>query len=207
MAATDILTLAEARRGVNLGSSTTHDAELGMFVTGITGRIDALCGPVVNRTITGERHDGGKLRIFLEESPAFSVTSVSEWLHTTETVLTAETDGTKPSQGYLLDHVGNLSFIWRRAGGSDTNFAEGRRNVVVTYVAGRFADTASVDDRFKLAAASILRRLWKREQSSWAQSPDFFGDPDDTRSLGFFRAVDPMVRELLADELKPPPIG
>lgn len=209
MAVNDLLTLVEARSAVNLPAGAgAHDADLQLFVSGLSRRVDQLCGSVVIRTVTAERHDGGTHRIWLEKSPASSITSVSEWLDTTQTVLAAETDGVKPADAYLLGNTGPLSFIRRRNAGTDARFARGRENVVATYQAGRYADTASVDSLFKLAAGAILRRIWKREQSSWAQAPDFFPDTEDPRpGLQFFKAVDPMITEFLADELLPPPAG
>lgn len=205
MAATDILSLVEARAAVNLGSSQDRDTQLQTHVTAISQRIDKICGPVVNRTISAEAHNGGVWRIWLDHTPVSSVTTVLEYRHTTETELTAETNALKPGNAYLLDHQGLRYYIWRRSGGADTNFPTGRRNVLVTYVAGRgFADTASVDAKFKLAAEAVLRRTWKREQSAWGQSQDFFADVENPApTLGFYKAVDPMVRELLEDEILP----
>lgn len=207
MATLDLLDLDEARRAVNLPSPSTSDADddLKLFVSGISGRIDELCGPVVQRTITDEKHDGGRCRILLDLQHVSSVTSVSEWAGTTETTLAAETNASKPASGYLLDPVGPYGFVYRRASNGDATFPAGRRNVLVTYVAGRYADTAAVDERFKLAASAVLRRVFKREQSSWAHTPDFFTDTENPRpGLMFYKAVDPMLIEFLADELLPP---
>lgn len=208
MAATDILDLDEAAVAVNLPTgSTAQDNDLQLYVSGISGRIDKLCGPVVQRTITGERHNGGCARVLLRYQHVASVTSVSEWSGTTETALTEETDATKPTAGFLLDDgdSGIYAWVYRRSGNADARFPVGRRNVVVTYEPGRYADTASVGETFKLACASVLRRIWKRESSSWAHTPDFFADTENpTPSMGFFKAVDPMLKELLADELLPP---
>lgn len=203
-AAHDLLTFQEALEAINQ-PTVAHQDQLEQFVSGISSRVDALCGPVVQRTVTDERHNGGRKRVFLDLAHAASVTSVSEWANGTETVLTEETLSTQPDDAWLLDNAGAYSFIWRRSSGSDMIFAVGRRNVVVAYTAGRHADTASVDEAFKTAGSAVLRRLWKREQSSWAHTPDFFDDTENPRpSLTFFKAVDPMVRELLADELLPP---
>lgn len=206
MADTDLLTIVEARLAVNLPSGdTSHDTDLQLYVTGITGRIDAICGPVVERTVTAEKHNGGRSKILLDVQHAASITSVSEFSNTTETQLTEETNASKPSSGFLLNTAAPYDWIIRRSGNADATFPSGRNNVVVTYEAGRYADTASVDDTFKLAASSVLRRIWKREQSSWAQTPDFFTETENpTPSQRFFRAVDPMVKELLADEVLPP---
>lgn len=208
MATRDLLTIVEARSAVNLpAASSTHDTDLQLFVTGISGRIDALCGPVVQRTITGERHNGGTSHVLLHYQHVASVTSVAEWVSGSATTLTEETDAVKPAQAFLLDPGEGGIYAWliRRAAGADARFPAGRRNIVVSYSAGRYADTASVDATFKLTATAVLRRIWKREQSSWAHSPDFFADTEDPRpTLSFFKAVDPMVTELLADELLPP---
>jgi len=202
---TDILTLGEARTAINM-PAVDHDVELEVFVTGISHRIDDLCGPVVVRTVTDEVHDGGKSRVWLRETPVDSVTTVVEWVHTTSNSLTAESNTSKPASSFLLDSTGPYSYLWRRSGGADSNFSSGRRNVVITYEAGRYASTATVDAKFKLAAQSILRRTWKREQSSWAQSAGAISEFDNLEvgSLRFFKAVDPMIREFLTDDLLPP---
>lgn len=209
MAVEDLLAIDEARSAVNLPSGATQqDGELKRYLTGLSRRVDDLCGPVVIRTITDEEHDGGVHRIWLRKSPADSVTSVSEWLNTTETALTAETRASQPADAYLHGHTGPLHFIRRRNTGSDARFPTGRQNVLVTYEAGRYASTADVDELFKLTAASILRRIWKREASSWSQSTDFVTDTEGaTPQRSFFRVVDPMIKEFLADELLPPGMG
>lgn len=210
MATRDLLTLAEGRSAVNLpnpGAENALDGDLQLYITGISGRVDKLCGPVVQRAVAGERHNGGRSgcgKVLLKLQHVAAVTSVAEWAGTTQTTLTEETDSVKPANGFLLD--GDIyAWVYRRSGNADAQFPPGRRNVVVGYTAGRYTATASVDETFKLAAGSVLRRIWKREQSSWAQSTDFFDDTENPRpSLGFFKAVDPMIKELLADELLPP---
>lgn len=206
MAATDLLSLVEARSAVNLpAGNTNHDIDLGLYVSGVSGRVDALCGPVVTRAVAGELHNGGRQRVMLLEHYVTSVTSVTEYVVTAPVTLTEETNLVKPSMGFLVERVGPYTWLRRRTAGSTTCFSAGYQNVDVSYVSGRFVDTASVDARFKLAAAAVLRRIWKREQSSWAQTPDFFPDTENPRpSLTFFKAVDPMITELLADQLLPP---
>lgn len=201
----DIITLTEAKTAINV-SGTNYDTELALFITGLSRRIDEICGPVVVRTVTNEYHDGGKPRIWLRETPVDSVTTVVEWLSSSSTSLSAESPGTYPASGYLLDNVDTRYFLWRRSSNSDSTFADGRRNIVVTYEAGRYANTAAVDAKFKLAAASIMRRLWKRESSAWSQNATSYFPEDDTMvgNMRFYKAVDPMIRELLADEMLSP---
>lgn len=208
VATTDLLTMPEARRAVNLPdpeSGNSMDIELQLFVSGISDRIDELCGPVVQRTISSELHDGGVAKILLNKQWVSSVTTATEYVSTTGTTLTAESNSSKPSSAYLLESVGPYSWLRRRSSGGDTLYASGRGNIDVTYVAGRVASTAAVTEQFKLAASAVLRRLWKREGSSWSQQPSFFPDTENpTPTLQFYRAVDPMVKELLCGQILPP---
>ncbi len=209
MADTDILTLAEGRAAVNLPDASEPndlDIEVQGMITGITGRIDALCGPVVQRTVEDEAHDGGRDRVLLRKQHVAELTDVVEWSFgsaTTHAVLTLANTGS----GCRLYHGNQDVYAWvlRLSGARSLAFAGGVGNVLVSYTAGRFATTAEVDERFKQTAAAVLRRLWKREQSTWSQSPDFFAEVDNPApAVGFFKAVDPMVCELLGDQLLPP---
>ena len=207
MATNDLLTIAEARTAVNVPSAAM-DTELQLYLTGISDRIDALCGPVVARTVTAERHDGGTGHVLPRVVPVYSVTTVTEYEDGVAQVLTAETITSRPADAYMLDTT--LKFrplIRRRESGTDTTYPADRLNVSLTYSAGRVADTASVDERFKVTAAAILRRLWKREQSMWARTASYGDEGGEGRSEGFFKAVDPMIREFLADEVLPPSVG
>lgn len=197
----DIVTLAEAYEAINNPSGTGHDTELARWITGVSRRIDELCGPVVIRTTTNEGHNGGGSFFHLRQTPVDSVTSVIEYRHETATTLTAETNTNRPADAYLTDLRGHYARITRRSGGADAPFPFGRLNVVATYEAGRAADTASVDPQFKLAAGSILRRLWQREAGAWARGGDPFMNAG-SGSAGFFNAFDQIIKELLKDELR-----
>lgn len=201
----DLLTLAEAKTALNM-SGSTHDTELAQWITAISRRIDKLCGSVVQRTVSSETLDGGTSSIRPVKAPISSVTTLTEYSGTTATVLTAETNASKPDDSYMLESYGG-DWDWvirRRAGNTDGTFAVGRRNIDLAYVGGRYADTASVDAKFKLAAGAILRRLWQREQGAWARGADPFEvGAGGMGTVGFFKAVDPMVTELLHEELRP----
>lgn len=203
----DLLTLNEGKTAINLATSvTTHDTELAMFITGISRRFDDILGPVVQRAVT-ERHHGGDCSVLLRQTPVASVTTVVEWTTSgTSTSLTAETDSTKPASAYLLVHNHNhTARLLRRTAGNTVAFEVGTNNIVVTFQAGRYANTAAVDALFKLAAANCLRRIWQRESKTWAQTPDGFGSPDGV-DVGFFRVIDPVIREWFPAEL-PPLVG
>lgn len=196
----DILDLAEGRLAINVSSG--HDAELARFITGMSRIIDDKCGPVVARSVT-ELHNGGCVQLRPFTTPIFSVSTLTEYVDTADTVLSAESNVSKPADGYLLDRDKATSHnvkIVRRSSGSDASFPAGRRNVELVVSAGRYADTASVDAKFKVAGGSILRRLWDREAGAWARGADPFDQAPGSR---FFEAVMHVVKEQLADETIP----
>lgn len=203
-----LLTAQEAYEAINdptsaAATSPDRDPEfIGIWVPAISRRIDELCGPVVIRTVTDERHDGGRARIWLDHSPAASVTTLVEYASGAATTLTAEQDDTLPADGYLIDG----GSVFRRSNGSDVLFAAGRRNVKITYEAGRYATTAAVDAKFKLAAGNILTGLWKKYASAWSSgSSDPFAEIVPSRRL--FNELDHEVKKYLGGELVAPAVA
>lgn len=191
----DIITLAEGRAAVNLhASDTTQDAEVAAYITAVSRRLDQAVGPVVVRTITAETHDGSAATVRLYHPPVFSVTSVTEYVDTTGTVLTAEAVGVATTaNNYVLN--ARYGILTRRSGGSDVSFSYGRSRVVITYVAGRYANTAAVDPLFKSAATIMVAHLWRREQSA---------EPMTAYQRSHGVAIPRVVREMLADEWRLP---
>lgn len=189
----DVLTLAEGHTAINLPTATTdYDAELAMQITAISRLMDDEVGRVVQRVVTDELHDGGTWALVTRQWPVASFTTVTEDLAGTPTVLTA----------YRKEPFDRIASLFSGRIERNTNtFPDGRWNTKVTYVAGRYAATASVDARFKSCAGSILRRLWKRESGTWAQSSDFFEGLDSQAGTGFYRVAKPIIDEMLPDEL------
>lgn len=174
----DILTLAEAKTALNLAGTTVHDAELPAWITAASRRLDRAVGPVIRRTVTAELHDGGGHEVRTALWPVASFTTVKEYANTTATTLTAETNTTKPADAYLAEPYGSDPTLFsgalrRRGTGSDRRFATGARNVEVTYVAGRYADTASVDEIFKTGARLVLQNFWNSQRPNIAQVGEF----------------------------------
>ena len=155
----DVVTLAEAREDLGDGGDS---ALMGQYITRISRLLDKACGPIVQRAVTAEVHDGGTYAIMLDEYPVVSVTSATEYQGTTAVTLTEEAVTSSPGSGFLVDF--STGRVWRRSGKRDWYFYPGRRNIIITYEAGRYANTASVDERFKAAALIALRNLWGREQ-------------------------------------------
>lgn len=162
--AIDVLTLTEAKLALNI-TGTTSDTELPAWITAVSQQLDKVCGPIVTRTVSSESHDGGVPTLYLKNRPVSSVSAVVEYSGTTGTVLTAESPGTAGT--YLIEAAAGV--LRRRSGLTDACFAAGRRNVVVTYVAGRF-DSSSVDEKFKTAARVTLANLWRREQGGGSET-------------------------------------
>lgn len=189
-------------------SSTTQDGQLARVITAVSRRLDLLVGPVVTRTITNEPHAfattipwSSRDTIELEWCPVTSITTVTNYLGTTATVLTAQTAGTSPANGYYAEtYKPNPTLlsgiIERKTGLYRYPFGD---LVTVTYVAGRYADTASVDPMFKEAASYMLRNSWRAYQQSTAPYQEF-----EVPQQTFPTYFDPnVVLELLANDVKP----
>jgi hypothetical protein len=204
----DVLTLAEGRTAIGLSTTDTNqDVRLPSYITAVSRRLDKLVGPIVQRLVTAERHDGGDWWIDLQMFPVVSTSTVTEYIGTSATTLTLETIGTTPSNAYLLPQWRDGLYkgrIYRRSGGIDARFAAGRQNVAVTYTPGRFADTTTVDAKFKEAASFILSNIFRKEQRP--VSPTFSGPGllGDAEPIGIPSYLIPYVAEgLLVDEVIP----
>jgi len=197
MAATsDLLTLTEAKAALNIVSSS-QDTEIAAYITAVSGQLDELCGPVVTRSITSESHDGGTNRLFLAKRPVTTVTTVVEYDGATGTSLTAETPGSISGNRYLLDAAQGT--LWRRSSGSDSVYPIGRQNIVISYTAGRYTSTSTVDERFKTAARLCLTNLWRREQGA---GTDTFGALPGSVIPGF--GMPNAVMDLLSGDIRGP---
>lgn len=200
----DILTHEEGLAAIGSGSTAANDDKIVPWITAVSRRLDDYAGPVVRRTITGELHDGGCHTIDLRSFPVTSITSITEYVSTTGTALTAESNSSKPASAYQTQtYSADATFlsprIRRRASGGDALFATGRQNIAVTYVAGRYANAAAVDAKFKQAASIMLKNFWRSMQQSAAQVDEF-----DVPVASFPRfAIPNAVRDLLAGEIHP----
>lgn len=199
----DIVSLTEAKAAVNIdASNTSYDTEIAAYITGVSRRIDTLCGPVVRRTISAETHwCGAAPFVDVRHVPIASVSSVVEYDQDgTATTLTAETVSTKPTDGYLIDITREVpTRIYRRSQGGPYTFPAAGA-VVITYGAGRYANTAAVDEVFKRGAAIMFSHLWRREQGVGSTT---FGPLEDTGLGTPTFAVPRAVVELLAEHLRP----
>lgn len=156
----DILSLTEAKAALNIpATNTDYDTELAQVVTAASRFVDSVAGAVVERTITAEEHQGRSTSISLDHYPVVSITTVTEYQAGAATVLTAETLLTAGT--YAIDLTSGT--VYRRNSWNPSHFASS--GVAVTYVAGRYADTASVDPVYKEAAAFTVKHLWEKRGS------------------------------------------
>lgn len=165
--ALDLLTYGEGAEALKIGSADTENAaRVQSAITAVSRRLDDLCGPIVRRTVTAETHwTAGADHINLRLRPVAAVTTVTEYSSSgTATTLTAETSASKPADGYLAIPRNGLGAtlsgrIERRSGGTGACFDQ---SVAVTYTAGRYTDTATVDPVFKEAAVVCLINWWQQ---------------------------------------------
>lgn len=194
----DVISLEEARQFVK-NVSTASDAQLEAWITAVSRRLDDLCGPIVQRTVTDELHQGPYGAIWLHETPVVSITNVKEWASGTATTLTAETAAVAGDYYYNS----RLGSVTRRSSWYDTHWSSDY--VTVTYVAGRAVNTVAVDPLFKQAAVIVLTHLWR---SSGTGRGEVFDAIDGSNVFGTPPFAIPRAAiELLGSEVRAPAIA
>jgi hypothetical protein len=197
----DLLTLSEAKTALAQDELISdNDTILATYIGAISRRLDEVCGPIVQRTLTDELYDGGST-IWLKYKPVVSVSSVIEYDGTTATTLTQQTNSVEPSEGYVLHKErGKLT---RTVSGFPAYFEGGLQNIKVTYIAGRYTNTTTVAPLFKIAAQAFLAHVWKMNQGMGSNT---YGDYDGGISVVSF-ALPNRVKDLLGDEIEMPQIA
>lgn len=199
---TDVLSLMEAKQAISLEDNySDNDSLLSAYISSVSARLDQACGPIVQRSVTGELYDGGYSTIWVRQKPLVSVSSVIEYQKTNAVTLTEDTNLTSPSEGFRLNlKAGTMT---RTKSGLPYYFYDGLQNIKITYISGRYADTESVGDIFKVAAQAFLAHLWKTNQGLGTSTFGAYdgGTPNVTYSLPN------RVKDLLGDELIQPGIG
>lgn len=195
MATDDLLTAAEARRFVGLGTADLNRGTLlAQYVTMASRALVTRVGTIVYATVTGELHSGGGPNVYLQHHPVKQVNQVVEYDNTTASTLTAESNSSKSSTGYVANLTNGR--VTRRNDNVTANFPSGLDNVSITYVAGRVASTTDVDDRYKTACGLILKNAWRAQEMSMGSVDEF-----DVPQASFPRfAIPNAVKDMLADE-------
>jgi hypothetical protein len=197
----DILSLDEAKQALSQDSLySENDTLLSGYISSVSRRLDQVCGPIVQRTVTGELYDGRGHTIWLRQRPLASVTQVIEYDKAVAETLTEDTNSVSPADGFRVDLKSGT--ITRMISGVPYKFVSGIQNIRVTYIAGRYTDTANVDPLFKIAAQAFLAHVWKTNQGMGTQTFSYDGA---TPTVTY--ALPNRVKDLLGDEIQTPGIG
>lgn len=194
MATDDLLTAAEARRFVGLGTADlTRGTLLAQYVTLASRALVTRVGTIIYGTVT-ELQSGGGPHVYLAHHPVKQINQVVEYDNTTASTLTAESNSSKSATGYVVNLTNGR--VTRRNDNSTANFPTGIDNVSITYVAGRYAATADVDDRYKTACGLILKNAWRAQEMNMGSVDEF-----DVPQAAFPRfGIPNAVKDILADE-------
>ena len=208
--ARDLLTRAEAKRALRIGSGdSSEDGLLDSYITAASRLVDRWAGQTVASTYTDELHDGvnragtgRRHKIILRHRPVITVTSVIEHRSGAAVTLTAETITQQPADAWLAERYDpdptlSNGHIRRRSAGCDAWFEAGRQNIAVTYTAGRVQSTTQVDARFKRACALVLQNLWRDREPSL----EAMGEYDVPRASFPTFAIPNAVKQLLSEEI------
>jgi hypothetical protein len=182
MATLDVVSYERARQALSIGPADSSRRDLfEAAITAVSQRMDEVCGPIVQRTITEiVEVDRPMTTIRLSTGPVSSITSVTAYVTGTGAALTAET--LVAAGGYLPEFEDRirpdgtsqlLSGVIRRRLAYGDSWWDWPSRVQVVYVAGRYANTAAAaDSRFEQAALIALRSLWRTYQSQVAAAAD-----------------------------------
>jgi uncharacterized phiE125 gp8 family phage protein len=174
-ASIDIITLAEAKTHLNMGTGTTDDAELGNFITAASTMWVRRVGAVNTAVKTfDEWYDGGHVRVALANAPVVTITKVEEVVTAsaiyTLTLETLQSGGDTGAYGYTVDMDRGL--LVRRAAGVAVPFTPGVRNIHVVYTAGY----ATAPEDIKLAVKLLVAHMWETQRGG-AKRPGTGADP------------------------------
>lgn len=193
-----LISLAEARGALGNvpAAATAKDEDLRTAISEATPILEDLVGPIIPR-VCDEWHDGGQGVVRVLYAPLISVTAVVEsWGSFTRNLTQDVLDvGPFSAYGFTVDLVDG--FVQRRVVGRAGVFPRGRRNVHVTYTAGR----SVVSPNIYKGARRLIRHLWQQEQQAFRPA---MGQPDANPMAltpsGF--AVPRAVIEILGAEVR-----
>lgn len=159
--ATPIVTVTQAKAQLGI-TDATFDGQLTDFVATASQMIVNQIGPVAGSPTVSEWHDGGSPEIVIyEESPIQSVTSVTESMGSvvyTLTQITLDSGSVTTPFGFTVDLDAGL--LVRRAAGVAIPFADGDKNIHITYVAGY---TTTPPDIIQ-ATLLLVQHLWETQR-------------------------------------------
>lgn len=192
-----LATLAELKAQLNIPSAdTTYDVELQGDLDAATPFIEGITGPILQRVVTAEQHDGGRSVIVPRQQPVLSITSVTEYVGPTAYVLTAAATPALATSAYAYTLDPITGAITRRSAGEAVPFPGGTDNVLVTYTVG----TSTVHPNARLAALMYAAAMWQDTQQGFAISGD--SGPEGEYETSALYVATTQIRSLLESEEK-----
>lgn len=185
-----LISIYDAKTALRLGSSTTYDADLTVYVAAVDEMVQQFTGPILQQNVT-QVFDGGRSALVLA-SPAESITSV-----TVNGVTMDASDYTADLSSGIL-HAGSTQ--------APGTFPPGQQNVTVVYVAGAAATSDDVPATVQLAARMILRHLWLTNRGGATVVPGM-GDDETSMPDWSAYAIPNRALELLAPHMRRPGIA
>lgn len=191
MAITEIASLATVKQYLRIPTNNTTDDDVlsTLFMPAAQEVIERELGHIVAKTVTAERHHGGRKAIWLCELPVLYVENVEEgWGYFNQ-----ELDDQEVNQipalsiwAYSLDNPKEGIVTRRSAGNVNVPFVPGVNNIRVDYVAGRAEIPANAVLAFSEIIAHWYRITQQRmsNQVSAGFSPSAIVSQDFTRSTG-----------------------
>lgn len=173
-----VLTLAAAKTHLNI-TSTTHDTELGAFITAAEAAITVRCGPLESMAVT-ERVTVASGQLALSRPPVVSLVSVT------------------PVGGSALT-LGDL-YLDGRAGvvtGNVSSIPSGDYDV--TYNAGR----VTCPDDLLLAVKELVRHLWDTQRGPTRRPGSTASELTSNTLPGAAYLLPFRVSELIAPHMQP----
>jgi len=160
--------------------STTYDVLIGNLITGVSDRIERLCGRKFLEAARTEYYDGsGRERLVLRQGPLVSVTSVSSVVYIDSgggsrgETLTAIDESERIEDGLRADGcvcAGSVRLLSGR-------FLEGRLNYKVVYTAGFATATAGLPESLvEIATVAVIQAFNNRD--TWGLVSKTVGSSD-----------------------------
>jgi hypothetical protein len=199
-----LVSLGQVKDYLNISNvDRARDEKIRTMLLGITPVVEAITGPIIQRTYTNEMHDGGTERIRLLHAPVQNVISVTEYLANVEYRLQQVPQG-RPDLGSMWSFMfePDRQIVRRSPGGGTQPFFGGTDSISVTYVAGLDAVPPNVTQ----AACELVRVHFQATQQGRPRPGiNSYDDEPGTPVLGFF--VPNRVRELLVPNRRHPSIA
>jgi len=218
VAITAIATISQIRqylRMPNPTQSSADDATIQIQMAAAQKVIEKELGHIVSKTVSMERHDGGKCEIWLRELPVLYVQNVEEGWGYYDWELDDQEVNSIPALSlwaYSLD-IPAEGLVTRRAQGNVlVPFVAGRNNIRIDYVVGRevMPDNAVLAFCELVAHWYRVSQLRAGDQDSAAFNPNAVIDQDFTRSTGdtsVNMGVPVEILEMLKPDRRRPIIG